>query len=109
MTDDETVRVPAWAAREARDELAIAIDRTGGADAGAAGANTPLAEARDRVADADIDDHARGFVLGLIETVAADRSVDLSDSDPLTSRTFRARDAFDDALERQLEEVDDGE
>lgn len=110
MSDNEaTGEIPAWAAREARDELERAITHTGGGETGAAEANTPLSEARQRVeeqADAQekLDEFTVGAVLAMVDKVAEKRNVDVSGADPLIDQTFQARGVIDAAL---LEEVDD--
>jgi len=107
--DDTTVEIPAWVAREALQEFDFLIKRTGGGDASVGhDAVTPLALLRQRLAsleDAEGIDaftlrHVRQHLLG----VASERGVELSDADPLTDRTFQARDELEDALEVAFED-----
>lgn len=104
MSDDEgNVEVPKWVLRECLRELEHAIERTGGEDPGWDGANSPLSEARSRVMNAAPGEAASAefwaSVLDAFDDIAEERGVQMDDVDPLTDRTFRARNELQDILE----------
>lgn len=100
--DEEIVEVPKWVARESLRELEIAIERTGGGDVGADGANSPLYEAQQRVLNAAPGEVTSAefwnAVLEAFGAVAEERGVQMDDVDPLTDRTFQARNELQDIL-----------
>lgn len=97
---EDTSEVSDQAKRIAYQELTRSIDRTGGDDHDTDEACTPLAAVREQVAEHDyLDNHARGFVLSVIDSVGEKRNVDVSGADPLTDAIFQVRDEFKTALE----------
>jgi len=102
MCDDTPVEIPAWVASEALQELKFLIKRTGGGDPTEGEAVTPLSLLQARLDDLDgegIDEFTLRQVQQHLHGVAEQRGVQLGDVDPLTSRTFEARDVLETALD----------
>ena len=107
--DEETVDVPAWAALEAAREFDWLIQSTGGPES-MQEACSPLALVRQRLENMDgegIDDFTRRQCLQHVYGVADERRMEISDADPLTDTTFRARTAFENALDEDAAEPGD--
>ncbi|MDL0127043.1 hypothetical protein [Halobacterium salinarum] len=104
--DSPRVEIPAWVASEALQEFDVLIKRTGGDDPQDGEAVTPLALVQQRLEELDgegIDEYTLRQVQQHVQGVAEERGVQLGDVDPLTGRTFEARDALESALEEPIE------
>ncbi|AFH22006.1 hypothetical protein OSG_eHP14_00130 [environmental Halophage eHP-14] len=100
MSEDKAQRaiIPRQTAHTALQELEIAIERTGGDDAD--NACSPLALARQKIEDDDqLDDESKERAIDALHEVADERGVEITDADPLTDGTFRARTELKKALE----------
>ena len=107
--DEETVGVPAWAASEAAREFDRLIQTTGGPES-MQEACSPLALVRQRLENVDgegIDEFTVRQCLQHVYAVASERRMELSDADPLTDTTFRARRAFEHALDDDAADTGD--
>jgi len=106
----DRVIVPREAAQIAYGELERLVERTGGPEIDAADATTPMGLLRQRIeADDQLDSRAKWRVLKLLQEVAAERGIGISDADPLTDATFRAKSDLGAALSTDASEYVVGE
>ena len=104
---EQTVELPVWVIKESLFEFDALIERTGGPDGEPS--NTPLAEAdrRLKTRETDTENDSVSSARSIIANVADERNGGVGhDVDPLTDRTFRARNALATALDQSVESTD---
>ena len=103
-SDEPTVEISASTARTAHQEIKLAIRESGGGDVGALEACSPLALTRQKVEDSDLlSEDDRNHVLQLLQAVANERGVEISDADPLTDGVFQAKQELEGELKTLAE------